>query len=65
MVEIDAKGEVQELKVRPSMKLVEWPLTPNHRTRSTEWSFNYELSPLKSHKSRLKSVLKASLVVLQ
>jgi HAMP domain-containing protein len=37
MIEVDAKGEIQELKVGPLVTLVDYSLTPNHRTRSTEW----------------------------
>ena len=33
MIEVDAKGEIQELKVRPLMTSVEQSLTPDPRTR--------------------------------
>jgi hypothetical protein len=37
MIEVDAKGEILELKVGPSVTSLEYSLTPNHSTRSTEW----------------------------
>jgi HAMP domain-containing protein len=42
MIEVDAKGEIQELKVRSRLILVKRPLTFGHRIRSTEWLFDYE-----------------------